>query len=117
MLYRFTIPIPNYYVDGVFHQHLYIEADYSPSRDEVLDLLRELDKRDSKFPEYTGEWANCIIPLETSIREWPTLGGRIIETNIFVEVPALNDDQTHPLSVKLIRPLRLDSPRSVEDYF
>lgn len=105
MLYRITIPVPDYYRTGIFNQHLYIESDNgSPQKEVVLKILQELDSRDTKYPEYTGGWKDAIQSVEQT-KQWPRLYGALVETNSFTTIVGLSLQA--PISLKLIKPIHI----------
>lgn len=104
MLIKITIPISNYYNDGVFYQDIYFDSDHSPSKDEVLSYLQEMSERDSKWSEYLGTWEDAINSVNNT-EDWPIIGGKKIGSNTFVNREDLQKFQTNlPLSMLVIQP-------------
>lgn len=80
------IPIPNYYGEEVFHQTLLFEE--FPSREKIVEVLEKLHQRDQQYPEYTGNWAECIQSVEHA-EEWPDLWSKnscLMAQNTFTQV-------------------------------
>ena len=84
--YLFEIPITNYDETGVFHQSVYIHAETSPTKHQLLVVLETLHERDSKYVEYIGDFKECldvinIIP-EAS---FPRLHNSLVQTSAIVK--------------------------------
>ena len=76
IIYVIEIPIPDYYGENVYHQKLFFEN--SPSFQQVKEVLHKLHERDKKYPEYIGDWDNCLRTLEAFTEEkW-----RVINTSV-----------------------------------
>lgn len=80
---RLSIPIKNYEGTGVFFQHLYFKE--SPSKEEVLAILKRYHEQDSEYSTYLGTWQDCIQSVE-KVEEWRILKGGLIATNTFIDV-------------------------------
>lgn len=102
MLIKVTIPIHNYCCDGVDYQDIYFNSDHSPTKDEVLNYLRQLSVRDSQYPEYTGDWEDAIQSVDRA-EDWPRIGAGVISRNTFVNRDDLRKFQANlPLSINVI---------------
>lgn len=64
MLYLITIPIPNYYGDGVFEQPYYFNSDKFPSWETIKVEIKKLHERDRAYPEYSGTHDNALYTLK-----------------------------------------------------
>lgn len=107
MLIKVTIPIHNYYRNGVHYQDIYFDSNHSPTKDEVLNYLRQLSERDSQFSEYMGDWEDAIESVNT-VEDWPTIGGRVISRNTFVNREDLRKFEMNlPLSISVIEVKKL----------
>ena len=107
MLIKISIPIHNYYSDGVFYQDIYFETDHSPTKEEVLTYLQSQHNQDSQYEGYLGDWQDCIISVNAS-EDWPFVGGRKVGSNTFVNREDLKVFEDHlPLSMGVINPHRL----------
>lgn len=74
-LYRYEIPIINYCGDGIFYQNLFIWSENFPTKEEVIAAAEKFHERDSKYPEYTGNWREVVGVLENS--DFPLLCGNL----------------------------------------
>ena len=109
MLVKISIPIRNYYGDGVFYQDIYFETDHSPTKEEVLEYLQSQHDQDSQYEEYLGDWQDCINSVNAS-EDWPVVGGQKIGSNTFVHRDDLKVFEEHlPLSMDVIKPYRLQN--------
>ena len=108
-LYRYTFPIPNYTNDGVFEQHVYVEAECCPTEEKMRDML--ITHRD-KWDNYPDEWKcgcnnpwfeclNCIGKME----HFPRVGRHLVATNSFCKTKW----GRQPISVKVIEPWSIDN--------
>ena len=71
MLLKVSFPISNYYGDNIFEQELIIETDKNNiAKEDVLNLLKTLDKEESVYPEYTGGWKEAA-EIATLTAPWP----------------------------------------------
>lgn len=102
MLIKVTIPIHNYYRNGVHYQDIYFDSNHSPTKDEVLSFLQDLSERDSQYPEYMGDWEDAIQSVDRA-EDWPRIGAGVISRNTFVNRDDLRKFQANlPLSINVI---------------
>ena len=95
MIYRFTIPIDNYYEAGVFDKHIYFEAETCPTYEEVKRALRfkheeelKLSKEHPEYGPFIFEFKQCLETLElTDSNNFPYATRRVVMTNCFVTHP------------------------------
>lgn len=100
MLIKVTIPIHNYYRNGVHYQDIYFDSNHSPTKDEVLNYLRQLSERDSQFSEYMGDWEDAMESVNNT-NEWPAIGGTVLSRNTFVSRKDLEKfDPYLPLTIQ-----------------
>lgn len=86
--YLFEIPITNYDGIGVCFQPVYIHAEKSPTKHQVLVALEVFHERDSKYEEYIGDWKECInIINNISELDFPRLYKNLIQTSCVVIHP------------------------------
>jgi hypothetical protein len=90
MLVQISIPIPDlYYGKEIYHQNIYFDCGVSPTKEQVISYLVELDNRDKAYPEYLGNWQECICSVEL-VTEWKEVGyrqgiqGKLMQTSSFV---------------------------------
>jgi hypothetical protein len=69
-LYKLEIPIPDYDKDNIFMQPLYFEGMHEPTREEVIDLLHDLNDEHRDSSEYDGLWMDCLLSID-STEEFP----------------------------------------------
>jgi hypothetical protein len=90
MIVKVTIPITNYEGTGIFEQPVYFDA--SPTKEQMLQELYNRHVADSKYPEYTGDWQNCIeITKAVSDQDWRFVNSRLLATNCHVKHPKFGD--------------------------
>jgi hypothetical protein len=77
-IYKLEIPIPDYDKDNIFMQPLYFEGEHEPSKEEVLDLLWELDDNSRHSTDYDGLWMDCLLSID-SVNEFPDLQNPFIK--------------------------------------
>ena len=107
MLVKVSVPTRNYDGDGIHFQEIYFETDHSPSKEEVLEYLKELDERDSQYVEYNYEWRECIEAI-INTRDWPCVGGIKKSESTFVNRKDLLKFQNFvPLWMEIITPKKL----------
>lgn len=111
-VYCYTFPIPNYYEDDVFDQHIYFEGNHCPDKETVIAILKA--NHDEQVAASKGQWweglsttsERCLACIETAER-WPKVGnggeGSLVATNTFCETKF----GRKPLSVKLIQPFKI----------
>lgn len=106
-LYKYEIPIPDYYGDGVHSQELYFKGEVCPTWDQVMQAVKLLHERDSRYEEYLGCWVNVEKVLLDCKDDFPRLGGCLCQKNIFVQTPWVSEGKPkrHSLTVKLVRPV------------
>lgn len=107
MLYRISIPIPDYEGKAVFQQQFYLDAETSPTFGQTLAIVAKLHLRDKVYPTYLGCWQKCAQAIIKASKDWPTLRGALIETNTFVKVKIGKKFVRSSLSVRLIRPIKI----------
>ena len=83
-IYRLDIPLENYDGDDTYEQRVYFGVHHTPSKEQVLEQLKFLHERDSKYPEYIGTWERAIKLIE-SIKDFPRLEAGVVSTNTFVD--------------------------------
>lgn len=84
MLVQISIPVLDYCGDGIAYQNIYFDCEKSPTKDQVLSYLKELHDRDKVYPEYLGDWQDCIQSVE-AITEWKEVGNtRLGREGIFL---------------------------------
>lgn len=110
-LYRYTIPITDYYGEEVFFQNLYFEKNSCPTFTEVEKYLElRVDRLQAKQNTewYDGVSLGAHKELLDIVRkaqnDWPSLHDNLIMTNTHVQHPKFGKQ---PLSVKLIQPVIL----------
>jgi hypothetical protein len=77
-LYKLEIPVPDYDKDQVFMQPLYFDGEHEPSKEEVLDILWNLDESHRESTEYDGLWLDCLLTIE-STKDFPDLQNPFIQ--------------------------------------
>ena len=66
-LFLIEIPIENYDCDGLIDETLYIQSHHPvfPTKLQILNVLKDLDAKDSEYPTYLGNWKECIAVIES----------------------------------------------------
>lgn len=87
-IFRFIFPITNYYGDGIFEKHVYIEAPtrQCPTKEQVRAILVREREKEMKWPEAAAcdELGECLKCMDT-VENWPWLSEAMYETNSFCE--------------------------------
>lgn len=101
-VYKFSIPIDDYYGDAVFFKNIYFGVDRCPTKDEVISALKGVIAI-SKTKHHTedGENDEALRVIE-STNEFPQCYGDLIYTNIRVNHPKWGDQ---PLSCMVVMPI------------
>ena len=113
MLVRFTIPIDNYYGDGVFEKHVYFECSRCPNLTEVRKALAiqnkeelELSIKNPTYGPFCFEYSQCLDALDNLERpnDFPCVSeGHLVQTNCFVNHPKWG---RQPLTATIIEPIK-----------
>ncbi len=99
-VFKISIPVPSYYGDEVYEQEIYFSAQKPfPTKEELIAKLVEMDEKDSKFPEYTGTWNECVKSVEKA-EGYPALSGNHVQTNTFTVVELTGKVVRHPFSAQ-----------------
>lgn len=85
-MYKIVVPIPSYYGDDIFYQCYYIMSESSPTKQQIIDLLKQKDA------SYSEDIAALDSSLEDSIKtledtkNFPMVAGHVLYANTFVDV-------------------------------
>jgi len=108
---KITVPISNYYRDGVFESQLYFECESkSPTKQQVIKYLEDSIKEHEQYYkdeniEIDDTDTSEILEVVKSVNDWlyvsPT---SVVQTNTFVEHPQFGKQ---PFSWTIIKPIKL----------
>jgi len=108
---RITIPISNYYRDGVFESQLYFECEtQSPTKQQVIKYLENSIKENEQYYkeeniEIDDTDTSEILEIVDGVNDWlyvsPT---SVVQTNTFVNHPQFGKQ---PFSWSVITPVKL----------
>ena len=107
---RITVPISNYYRDGVFESQLYFECEnQSPTKQQVIksleDNLKEYEQyyKDENI-EVDDTDTSEILEMVKSVKDWSHVSPtNLVNTNTFVEHPQFGKQ---PFSWTIITPVK-----------
>lgn len=100
-IFRFSIPISDYYGEGVFFKDLFFCRGTCPTRGEVIAAVKEAAAVDAQYPEDCGEFSEVLEVLRLT-EDFPQVYGDLIHTNTRVIHPKWGDQ---PVSCSVISPL------------
>ena len=111
-LFLYTFPIPNDEGNGIFEKHIFLEGDKCPTRAEMLDILKKIDRQHEKenkgtFAEgWETEPHKCIECLKSvEAEDWPVcIPGHLIMTNTFCDT----EFGRQAISCQIIEPFKID---------
>ena len=90
--------------DKVFHQEIYFEGEFSPTKERVIEKLIELDEKYKDAPDYVNGMKKCIDMVK-KVKDWQfVFADGMICTNTFVEHPILGKQ---PFRWEVIKPIML----------
>lgn len=104
---KIEIPTTNYYGDDVFMYEMYFECEKSsPTKEQVIKALEDIDRENKQYPEYLGEENEALdIVKLVEDDDWRfvrPLG--IVGENTFVNHPKFGKQ---PFSWSVIKPIKL----------
>lgn len=71
MIFRFSIPIPDYYRENVFYKQLYFEGESCPTLQQVKDFCQKEAETESSNLIPCTEFADCLNSLNRIVGNWP----------------------------------------------
>lgn len=91
-------------------QSVFIESNHCPIKNEILNVLHSLHNKDKIFPDYIGNWEECInIFNQVDESIWKDIISNfnthsIIAQSIIIEHPQFGDQ---PITIEIINPIKI----------
>ncbi len=82
-IFKISIPITNYYGDGVFFMEYLVNSNFRPSEDQVVELIKGLHQEESAVIGYCGEHESALESIKR-LEHWPNGNSSTVRSNSFV---------------------------------